>query len=327
MKNEARVKAAQTRAKKLIEQYENLGWEIPNRIKERADMTIPSHLSDRQAQAIIDGLSAETIRVTRQMSRNVVISDTEPIVSGHYKSGAKIFDVLHMDDPSETVKEESFTERNAVKKTMDQIHFVMTQAPNRDAADKIYQKLWSIELHGSKIFNKTDRKEITSNVEQSIISSKAIEESVKNAEKSGFPATQALQSLYADLLEEYGKDERGLAARQMKQFESVLESVGMEYSTDPHERQTASDVLRWLIENDNVWQSYRKQFKLKKIYRETYDSNSLLVDVSDVLVDHPKYRMMILNKLVEFMNAGIEPWNILDRLEEYIKELQYAENS
>lgn len=327
MTNYAKVKAAQTRAKKLIDKQNKLGWEVKQSVIDRANMEVPKNINARKAQAIIDNLSAETIRVTRTMKQRVVKEETTPIVSGNYKSGAKIYDVIHMDAPTVKRQDVEFTDRNVVRKVMGQIEFVLNNAPNRDVAQQIEQRLWGIELHGSQIFDTNDTNARRSAVIQHIISEKAIRESVKKAEASGYPATQALTTLYGDLVGEYGTDERGLAARQMRQFQSILESVGKEYSTDPGERQTAADVLRWLIENDGIWQSYRKQFKLKKVFKEVYDSNSLLTDVSDVLVDHPAYKMQVLNKLIELMSAGTAPWDILDKLEEFVEELADDQNS
>lgn len=320
-KLQSRVKAAQTRAKKIIEQQNKLGWEVKQSIIDRANMEIPKRLTPAKAQAIIDNLSADTIRVTRTMKQRVTLEETNPIVSGNYKSGAKIYDVIHMDAPTIRKKDIEFTERDVVRKVMGQIKFIMNNAPNRDVSQQIENRLNAIELHGSRIFNTNDTQVRRAGLLQSIESEKAIRESVKKAEKAGYPATQALTTLYEDLVAEYGVDERGLAARQLRQFNTVLESVGREYSTDPEERQTAADVLRWLIENDAVWQSYRKQFKLKKVFREVYDSNSLLTDVSDVLVDHPKYKIKILEKLIELMSTGTAPWDILDQLEEYVEVL------
>lgn len=318
---QARVKAAQTRAKKIIEKKNKLGWEVKQSIIDRANMEIPKRLTPAKAQAIIDNLSVQTINVTSKIKQRVTLEETKPIVSGNYKSGAKIYDVIHMEAPTIRQKDVEFSERDAVKRVMGQIKFVMNNAPNRDVSQKIENRLNAIELHGSKIFNTNDTKTRRAALLQSIESEKALRESVKKAEKSGYPATLALTTLYEDLVSEYGVDERGLAARQMRQFEDVLESVGYEYSTDPGERKTASDVLRWLIENDDVWQSYRRQFKLKKIQKQVYDSSSLLTDVSDVMVEHPAYKMKILEKLIELMSAGTEPWNILDKLEEYLEEL------
>lgn len=322
MSNVGKVKAAQTRAKKLIEQYEMLGWEVKPSVKARAYMDVPKNITAKKAQAIIDNLSKQTINVTKKMTTPIIKSETEPIVSSTRKSGARIYDVVHMNAPEERRTEQAFNERTLVKQVMNQIRFVMENAPSRDVSQKIENRLWGIELRGSQIFNTNDQNARRAALLNSIISEDAISKSVKAAEKSGYPASQALTTLYQDLVEEYGTNERGLAARQMKQFYSVLESVGREYSTDPGERNIAADVLAWLIENASVWDGYRTQFKLKKIYHQTYDSNSLLTDVSDVLVDHPQYKMLMLEKLIDLMKSGTAPWDILDSLEKFAEELE-----
>lgn len=326
MNNISRVKSAQTRAKKLIKQYEDLGWEIKTSVKSRAYMELPNRLSDKQAQALVDNLSAETIRVTRKMTQNVRIHETEPITKGNYRSGAKIFDVVKMQEPTTRSKDISFDERNIVPKTMEQIRFVLENAPNRQVAEKIERRLWAIELRGGKIFETEDIKKRQSDVLGSIISESALKESVKKAESQGYPATQALTTLYEDLVGEYGQDERGLAARQMEQFKNTLETVGYDYSTDPVERATIADVLYWMIENASVWDAYRKQFKLKKIFHQTYDSDSVLSDVTEVLVDNPQYKMKILQKLIELMSRGTQPEELLENLEAYVEELEDAAN-
>lgn len=327
-KYRAQVLAAQTRAKKIINKYQDLGWTIKQSIIDRANMDIPKNISAKKARALIDNLSISTIRTTREINHRLVVEETTPIMSGERKSGAKVFDVIHMDAPKTIMKDVSFNERTAVDKALKQIRFVLNESPNRDVAQDIENKLYAIELHsGRKIFTTNDQTARRAAILSFMVNDNEIKKAVREAEESGYPATLALTSLYQGLAEEFGTNERGLAARQMRQFQQVLESVGRDYSTDPEERKVAADVLRWLIENDNLWQSYRKRFKLKKIYKQIYDSNSLLVDVSDVMVDHPEYRIKILEKLVDLMKRNVDPSEILQQLEDYVEELNDAQES
>lgn len=322
MTNYGRVRAAQKRAKKLIDKYEALSWEVKPSVKARVEMDIPKNISAKKAQALIDNMSAQTIRTTMAIKTRTVMEETTPIEKGSYKSGAKIYDVVRMDEPETITKENVFNERNVVNQVMKQIRFVMENAPSRDVAQRIEDRLNAIELHGSQIFNTDDMMKRRAALLDSITSEKAILKSVKKAEQSGYPASLALTTLYEDLVEEYGTSERGLAARQLRQFQKVLDNVGHSYSSDENERNIAANVLRWLIENAHVWDNYRRKFKLKGIQRQIYDSNSLLTDVSDAIVDYPEYRMKILNYLTELMSKGTEPWDILDKIEEYVEELK-----
>lgn len=326
MKAYSRVKAAQKRALNLIEKLEEKFWTVPESIKERATREIPKNIKPNKAQAIIDNLSASTIRLLSTMDTYAVIHETEPITKGAYKSGQKIFDVIKMKKPEEKRQVLSFNARDIVRRTMKQIRFVMEEAPSRDVSAKIENRLWAIELHGKPIFTTNDQSARRAALLQSIISERAVEESVKAAEKSGYSAYLGLVTLYRDLVEEYGTNERGLAARQMKQFDKVLEDVGYYFSTDPAERQVAADVLHWLIEHSDVWDRYRQEYKLKGIYKQTYDSHSLLVEVSQALIDYPEYRLKILEYLIQLMEQGVDAWDILDRIEDYVEELASKAN-
>lgn len=327
MTNRSRVKAAQTRAKSLIEKYNKLGWEIKPSIIERANAEVPKNISARKAQAMIDNLSASTIRTTMTMKSRLTIEETTPIEKGNYKSGAKIYDVIHMDAPTIRRKDVEFTPRNIVDKVMGEIEFIMKNAPNKDVAAAIENRLWAIELHSDKkIFDTEDKNMRIANLLPSIKGKKSIESAVKKAEESGYPATQALTTLYEDLVGEYGINERGLAARQMRQFENVKEIVGVRYSPGNIKEQIViADVLTWLIENDSIWNEYRREFKLKKVGTVSYDSDSLLNDVSDAIVDNPKYRIEILQYLIELMGKKTNPSDILSKIDEYVKKLAEQE--
>lgn len=326
MTNQARVKAAQTRAKSLIEKYNKLGWEIKPSIIARANAEVPKNISATKAQAMIDNLSASTIRTTMTMKQRLTIEETTPIEKGNYKSGAKIYDVIHMEAPTVRRKDETVTTRNVVDKVMGEIEFIMNNAPNKEVAKTIENRLWAIELHaGKNVFDTEDKDMRIKNLLGELKGKKSIETAVKKAEASGYPATQALTTLYEDLVGEYGVNEKGLAARQMRQFAAIKENVGFQYSTDPEEQKVAADVLGWLLENDTIWQSYRTKFRLKKVFRQTYDSKSLLNDVSDAIVDHPKYRIEILNYLIDLMRQNTDPWDIVDRIDKYVRELAEQE--
>lgn len=322
MTNASKVRAAQTRAKKLIEKQNKLGWEVKQSIIDRSNMEIPNNISAKKAQAIIDNLSAQTIKTLRTMKDVVFMEETTPIVTGEYKSGAKKYDVIHMDEPNVIKKEIEISDRTLASKVLEQIKFVMNNAPNANVAEEIETKLWQIELHGSKIFEEENREKRRAALVENLPNEKELKASLKKAEESGFRASEALMSLYHDLVTAFGTTEKGIAAYRMRQFQQALESVGAEYSSDPEERQHAADVLHWLIENDALWQSYRKQFKLKKIYHQTYDSNDLLNDVSDSIVDNPKYKIQILQYLVHLMSIGTSPWDILDKIDQYVEELK-----
>lgn len=314
MKAYSRVKAAQTRAKKTIEEQQKLGWNVSERTLQRVNMEVPRNISAKKAQAIIDNLSKQTIKLTRTKSRDILTYESDPIVTGHYKSGAKQFKTSGMPTPKEIKTRETFSESSALNSLLNEIDFVMKNAPSPTIAKSIVKDLGTLKHLGLDMFK--EGKNAETDVLGSLKSRQQILKSIKGMDerKRSFIADKFI-SVYKDLTAEYGKNERGLAGRQVGIYQNMLSNIGTSYSFfNPKSSATIQRVVDFMIDNSKVWNKYRDEFRLRAKFGGAPDSNGVFSTITDFVMDDEERTMDILNYSLDLMEKDTPPSQLEDEI-------------
>lgn len=319
MKAISRIKAAQTRAKKTIEQYEALGYTIPEHTKNLANTNT---YNLKKADAIVDSLSKETIRVLAKIQQNITMYESEPITTGHYKSGAKQFKTQGMPDPTAVTKTVDFTRDNAADMILREIKFIMKNAPSKSAAEDIVDWLNPLKYFGGKVFKETDEDKVIENLLDNLETKTNLNKAISIAEAQGYPAVQRLAAAYQDLTSTYGTTEKNLAARQVRIYKDMLDTLAVNYSDEYIAQDSMKKVVDFMIEHSDIWTYYRQQFKLKKKFGGIPDSNGVFTTIADVVTDNREHMMEILDYSLDLMIRMEDPGKLQDMVEEYGKQLR-----
>lgn len=333
----AKLEKDQEKARALIERYEAAGWTIPETLKERANRRIKWNISAKEAETMHDLLTKRQIDLTRRMDRTLKYTETDtlPEVIGTRKDSAgKIYNVTTRTPTHDVKQDVSLTFNQAVDRTLKQIRFVMEKAPSRQAAESIYYEIQRLELaSGVPLFKEGTEDQIKADILGHLEGKGAFKKAIQAAESKAtpYPGTASLLSLYDYLVNVYGVNDYGIAAKQIADLDSSISAMGDyvgEMFEDRDEREnfagTAMDILQEIVndkEFSRIWNELRKDYKMRRLYNSIYQSDDFFLDVSDIIITHPGIFQELLKKLKELMRYGTNPRQIINLLQEYADEL------
>lgn len=321
----AKVEKAQEKARELIDNYQRLGWDVKESIIDRANRRVPWNITEKQAEAMIDNLSPSTIKILRTMKTNLKWEEynEKPKVSGHQRSGANIYDV----DPyatHEVKRTVEFGQKQIPRELMKQIKFVMESAPSSITARELWDKLELFQdMTGVKVL-KEDAS--VGQLVEGLKGAGALRRAAEAAEKDGNPGYSYLMKIYDELVNRYGFDDYGIAAKQARDVRHSIDmgAQGVAEDGDTPEqvesrRSVASRVVRRLISMGEKWQNYREQYKLRfSRWHAIYSSFDVIDDMTDAIMEEPDLEYDILDKMEEIFAANIDPSQIKEILDAYI---------
>lgn len=321
----AKVEKAQEKARELIDNYQRLGWDVKESIIERANRRVPWNITEKQAEAMIDNLSPSTIKILRTMKTTLKWEEynEKPKVSGHQRSGANIYDV----DPyatHEVQRTVEFGQKQIPRELMKQIKFVMSSAPSSITARELWDKLELFQdMTGVKVL-KEDAS--VGQLVEGLKGAGALRRAAEAAEKEGNPGYSYLMKIYDELVNRYGFDDYGIAAKQARDVRHSIDmgAQGAAEDGDTAEqvesrRSVASRVVRRLISMGEKWQNYREYYKLRfSRWHAIYSSFDVIDDMTDAIMEEPDLEYDILNKMEEIFASNVDPSQIKEILDAYI---------
>lgn len=320
-----KVIRAQEKARALIAEYQRLGWDVKESIVERANRKVPWNITEKQAEAMIDNLSPSTIKILRTMKTTLKWEEynEKPKVSGHQRSGANIYDV----DPyatHEVKRTVEFGQKQIPRELMKQIKFVMESAPSSITARELWDKLELFQdMTGVKVL-KEDAS--VGQLVEGLKGAGALRRAAEAAEKEGNPGYSYLMKIYDELVNRYGFDDYGIAAKQARDVRHSIDMGAQGAAEDgdtPEQvesrRSVASRVVRRLISMGEKWQNYREQYKLRfSRWHAIYSSFDVIDDMTDAIMEEPDLENDILDKMEEIFAANIDPSQIKEILDAYV---------
>lgn len=321
----AKVEKAQEKARALIDQYQRLGWDVKESIIDRASRRVPWNITEKQAEAMIDNLSPSTIKTLRTMKTTLKWEEynEKPKVSGHQRSGANIYNV----DPyatHEVQRTVEFGHKQIPRELMKQIKFVMSSAPSSITARELWDKLELFQdMTGVKVL-KEDAS--VGQLVEGLKGAGALRRAAEAAEKEGNPGYSYLMKIYDELVNRYGFDDYGIAAKQARDVRHSIDMGAQGAAEDgdtPEQvesrRSVASRVVRRLISMGEKWQNYREQYKLRfSRWHAIYSSFDVIDDMTDAIMEEPDLEYDILDKMEEIFASNIDPSQIKEILDAYV---------
>ena len=326
----AKVEKAQEKARALIDQYQRLGWDIKPSIIERANRRVPWNITERQAEAMIDNLSPSTIKTLRTMKTTLKWEEynEKPKVSGHQRSGANIYDV----DPyatHEVQRTVEFGRKQIPRELVKQIKFVMDKAPSSVTAREIWEKLELFQnMTGVDVLEKGSS---PLQLVEGMKGVGALRKAAEAAEKEGNPGYGYLLKMYDELVNKYGFDEYGIAAKQARDVRHAID-VGAQSAAEKgdtteavvNRRTVAANVVKKLINMGEKWQNYREQYRLRfSRWHAIPSSFDTIDDVVDAIMEEPDLEYDILDKMEEAMDQYVDPMRIKETLDEYLEKHRF----